>query len=115
MKYELAEMEIVAFCSSNDNEKCSGNHSVRTYERIPNSVTKICLLDHQKKIAYNIDNLEEEIPVLEKDENNFIKKGQSIDFYRLYAIKEKTVPKTFDSQVEYWCAKHLLKKRLKRK
>lgn len=114
-KYELAQMEIVTFSSRENNEKQYDGKPVYTYCRNSDHIIRTCLVDWQKRIAYNIYTLEEQFPVLEKNEQNFLLPNQNIEFGVRYAIKEKQLPKNIDTRMEYLYRASKLEKMLKKK
>ena len=115
MKYEIAQVQIVKFCNVKNQEKYYNGIPVMSYEREPVFFKRTCLVDNINNKAYNMYTLEEEFPLLQKDENGFLLPTQDIEIGVRYAIKEKTIKKDFQMMPEYLYRKHLLKKVLKRK
>lgn len=114
MKYELAEVEIVTFLNIEDNEHQFSGRPTITLERNEDHITRTCLIDWNKKIAYNIYTLEEQFPILEKEDNGLLKPNQNIICGQKYAIKEKTIKKNIETRLEYIYRKRQLKKVLER-
>lgn len=115
MKYELAKMQIVTFISEENRGQYYNGKPDIFYGKTSNYGTRTCLVDHKNKKAYNIYTLEEEFPVLEKDEKGLILPNQNVELNIRYAMKQTSLKKNFQNQVEYLFRKHLLKKVLKRK